>query len=82
MIVRSKATEFLQRITRCEVIILFVANLAVHLGTQKCIWICPTMEWEKRTGNRELEIGWQSKASLYKQGSIFLSVLLLLRVLS
>lgn len=56
--VRSKVTEFLKRIIRYVLIILFVANLAVHLGTQKCTWICPMMELEKK-------IGWQSKFSQY-----------------
>lgn len=49
--VSSKVTGFSQRITRCVVIILSVANLAVHLGTQKCACICPMMEGEKKIGN-------------------------------
>lgn len=84
VIVRSKVTGFLQRITRCVVIILFVANLSAHLGTQKCTWICPMMESEKKIGNREIgnRVAERSFAILYNQGSIFPSALLLLCVLS
>lgn len=79
IIVRPKATGFMHRITGCVVITLFVANPSVCSGTQKHSWTCQVMGRETRTlGNR---VTLQSFIILYKQGSIFSSLLLLLFVL-